>query len=554
MAPPSVHKNVLHLLTSPAILRVHDNSVLSFVSQQCDDISTFSVVALIDQATPFSISTPPLKPTKSRAVFTLQSLTDLSSSLTKINSKQKLLVMMDQPSTARTSSSSPLVNYISQNSITLLLHSKTNLSPSQKSYTNKLFKSLKTAVPNLEIKHFEEDSNLHPMDLYISKCKDGVPPLSYGGFRKIFDSLPKPRECLPTVSSLPPLPTLSEAYAIPTLADLGYTEASVGGDASSLIPGGETEAIKRLNEKVTSNPTWVSTFSKPNTAPNSLEASTTMLSPYLANGCLSPRSFYHELTAIEKKVKGGTQPPVSLKGQLLWREYNYLTAYGTPHFGTAKGNPVARDIDWDSDEVLLAKWREGKTGFPFIDAIMRQLAQTGWIHHLARHAVACFLTRGDLYQSWEAGARVFDEHLVDADWSINNLNWQWLSCTAHFHQYFRCYSPVAFGKKTDPNGDYIKKWIPELKNMPKKFIYEPWKAPALLQIASKCVIGKDYPKPMVEHSDISKTNMERMKVAFEKHKNRGDFEFEEEEEEESDEGGDAEEESSGGGGKRRKMK
>jgi cryptochrome len=171
------------------------------------------------------------------------------------------------------------------------------------------------------------------------------------------------------------------------------------------------------------------------------------------HGCLSPRRFYHELGRVYARYSASSaasspklsQPPVSLHGQLMWREYNYLMGYLTPHFDRMEGNPVARQIPWDDDPHLLEAWKNGQTGYPFIDAIMTQLRQTGWIHHLARHAVACFLTRGDLWQSWEKGAAVFEERLVDADWSINNFNWQWLSCTAHFYQYFRCYSPVAFG-------------------------------------------------------------------------------------------------------------
>ena len=88
---------------------------------------------------------------------------------------------------------------------------------------------------------------------------------------------------------------------------------------------------------------------------------------------------------------------------------------------------------------------------------MTQLRTEGWIHHLARHATACFLTRGDLWQSWERGAQVFDQWLLDADFAMNNGNWQWLSASCFFYQYFRVYSPVAFGKKTDPNGYYIRK-------------------------------------------------------------------------------------------------
>lgn len=110
--------------------------------------------------------------------------------------------------------------------------------------------------------------------------------------------------------------------------------------------------------------------------------------------------------------------------------------------------------------LILLLFYSYHLGFPFIDAIMTQLRLEGWIHHLARHVVACFLTRGHLYQSWEKGAYIFEQYLLDADYALNAANWQWLSCSAFFHLYFRVYGPVTFGKKTDPNGDYIRKYIP----------------------------------------------------------------------------------------------
>jgi hypothetical protein len=102
----------------------------------------------------------------------------------------------------------------------------------------------------------------------------------------------------------------------------------------------------------------------------------------------------------------------------------------------------------------------------------------------------------------------------DADWSINNFNWQWLSCTAHFYQYFRCYSPVAFGTKTDPQGDYIRKWLPLFRNFPTQYIYEPWKAPLSVQQKTGVIIGKNYPPPLVDHTSVSKSTMSRMKQAY----------------------------------------
>ena len=115
-----------------------------------------------------------------------------------------------------------------------------------------------------------------------------------------------------------------------------------------------------------------------------------------------------------------------------------------------EGNPEIRQIPWDDNQDFVDRWTNAQTGFPWIDAIMTQLHQWGWMHHLARHSVACFLTRGDLYCHWERGRDVFDKLLIDGDFFINNGNWQWLSCSNFFYQYYRVYSPVRF-----PTADHL---------------------------------------------------------------------------------------------------
>lgn len=113
-------------------------------------------------------------------------------------------------------------------------------------------------------------------------------------------------------------------------------------------------------------------------------------------------------------------------------------------------------------------------------------------------------------ESWEKGRDVFERHLIDHDWSLNNANWQWLSASTFFHQYFRVYSPVTFGKKYDKSGAFIRKFVPALRNMPDKYIYEPWKAPKDVQERAGCIIGKDYPKPIVDHETAKKRCLDRM--------------------------------------------
>jgi len=170
------------------------------------------------------------------------------------------------------------------------------------------------------------------------------------------------------------------------------------------------------------------------TNPTSIVPDTTALSPYIKFGSLSSRSFFYQVLEVYKKYKGGhSKPPESLIGQFYFREWFYLAAYTTKNFDKMKGNTDCKQINWSSNSDYLKAWEEGRTGYPAIDATMRQLKQEGWIHHLGRHLVACFLTRGDLWIHWELGAKVFDKLLLDADWTLNNANWQWLSCSRFFH-------------------------------------------------------------------------------------------------------------------------
>jgi len=238
---------------------------------------------------------------------------------------------------------------------------------------------------------------------------------------------------------------------VPSMSDLGWgadEEGTAAGAArrSARLVGGETSALAGLAEAVAS-PAWLRSFDKPKTDPTEASAGpgagagTTQLSPHLKFGTLSPRRMWRDVSAARAAASGpGTDPPVSLAGQLLWREHFSLLLYSHgDRFTRMEGNPVCRQIDWGAvDEEpyrsRLAAWKAGTTGYPAVDAWMRQLRATGWLHHLARHVVACFLTRGDLWVSWEEGRDWFDLCLVDADPALNAANWMWLSCSAFHHQ------------------------------------------------------------------------------------------------------------------------
>jgi cryptochrome len=287
-------------------------------------------------------------------------------------------------------------------------------------------------------------------------------------------------------------------FAVPTMEELGLKPATTS------HRGGETIALRAL-DSIIANADYTATFEKPKTAPTAFEPqSTTLLSPHMHFGSLSCRLFYWRAQDVVSSYKGkASQPPTSLTGQLLFRDmyFGAQAALGYS-FGQTYNNPSCRFIPWHlpskidthtrlitgsyqidnaEAEQYFRRWKEGRTGFPWIDALMRQLKLEGWIHHLGRHAVACFLTRGGCYIDWERGAEVFEEWLIDHEAACNIGNWQWLSCTAFFAQFFRVYSPIAFPQKWDKNGDFVRKYVPELRGFDKKYIYEPWKAPVVDQ-------------------------------------------------------------------------
>lgn len=329
-------------------------------------------------------------------------------------------------------------------------------------------------------------------------------------------------------------------FAIETMEELGFPSATTS------HRGGETIALAKLAE-ILNDKKYTSTFQKPKTSPAQFEPqSTTFMSPFLHFGALSVREFYWRVQDIvEAYGKGASTPPTSLTGQLLFRDM-YFAAQAAlgPMISQTIKNPYCRFIPWhlpskvDPDtglvtgeyhvddpeaDIWFKRWKHGVTGFPWIDALMRQLKHDGWIHHLGRHSVACFLTRGGCYVDWERGCEVFEEWLLDHEPACNAGNWQWLSCTAFFSQFFRCYSPVSFGQKWDKEGKLIRRWVPELKNLDVKYIYEPWKAPLPDQKKAGVRITGDgltdvkegtYPKPMFDFDERRSACLAAMKTAY----------------------------------------
>ena len=292
------------------------------------------------------------------------------------------------------------------------------------------------------------------------------------------------------------------------------------------FPGGEGAALERLSVKVSGKEDYVNKFKKPRTMSTNSneeprEPTTTGLSPYLSTGCLSVRMIWSE---CKKAYLTGehTQPPESLQGQMMFREMFYLLSRSVANWDQSTGNENCKDIEWgEYDSELVSCWENGMTGYPYIDAMMRQLEVTGWMHHLGRHAVSCFLTRGQLWQSWTVGRDVFEKKLLDSDWAVNNGNWLWLAGVAPFSMpYYRIYNPCPDSKSSlnveTTLANFVRHWVPELKDFPSKYIFEPHLAPLPVQVSSGCIIGDDYPLPIVDRKESRARNLEKFKLGLHK--------------------------------------
>ncbi|KNE59778.1 hypothetical protein AMAG_05242 [Allomyces macrogynus ATCC 38327] len=401
-----------------------------------------------------------------------------------------------------------------------------------------------------DFKSFPGRTLFRPQDV-LARTGNGKAPLTMAAFSKIAERLPVPTP-VDAPASLPSLgddaitalrnaldPATFDAlagpqgdFSVPTIEPDGtvpelHLTTPIPAHEQSPHRGGETEALRRLDAYL-SDHARVTQFEKPKTSPAAFypNADTTILSPYTTYGALSVRTFRAGIDRVYRAAKGKhSKPPVSLLAQLYWREFFMTAGATTLNFEQMRRNPICLQTEWKcipgettreshpDDYAMLDAWAEGQTGYPWIDAIMVQLRREGWVHHLARHSVACFLTRGDLYISWERGAEVFEDLLLDHEWALNRGNWMWLSASAFFHQYFRVYSPVKWGQSWDSEGVFIRKYLPVLRKMPKQYIYEPWKAPIAVQRAAGCVVGVDYPKRIVDHDVVVKVNMTKMKTS-----------------------------------------
>lgn len=201
--------------------------------------------------------------------------------------------------------------------------------------------------------------------------------------------------------------------------------------------------------------------------------------------------------------------------QIAWREFYHHHLARHPEVARVSLNPSLRGIEWDDDPDELAAWTRGETGVPIVDAGMRQLASTGWIHNRARMVVASFLVK-DLLVDWRRGETVFMQGLVDGDPANNNGGWQWTAGTGtDAAPYFRVLNPIRQASRFDADGEYVRRWVPELRDVPAARVHEPWRMTAEEQRAAGCRVGRDYPAPRVDHRVRRALMLERYRAARE---------------------------------------
>jgi deoxyribodipyrimidine photo-lyase len=275
------------------------------------------------------------------------------------------------------------------------------------------------------------------------------------------------------------------------------TEALPGFVLQTSFPSGEAEAQRRLKEFLAGQ---VYEYGELRNRPGS--QGTSQLSPYLRFGMLSMRqAVAGALRAMEGAPDNrAEQSAETWLNELIWREFYISILYNYPRVLKESFRADLREIKWQNNPSDSDAWKQGFTGYPFVDAGMRQLAQLGWMHNRLRMITASFLVK-HLLVDWRLGEAWFMENLLDGDLAANNGGWQWTAGTGtDAAPYFRVFNPVLQSQKFDPQGGYIRRWLPELERVPDKFIHTPWEMPGEIQKQTGCRIGYEYPAPIVDHS------------------------------------------------------
>ena len=268
-----------------------------------------------------------------------------------------------------------------------------------------------------------------------------------------------------------------------------------GGLADAWTPG-EAGALARLAEFLDGP---INGYAETRNRPD-LDESTSRLSPHLRFGEIGPAQIWRAVKAGVEARRIDERAALVFLSEIAWREFSHVLLHFNPELAHKNYNSNFDRMPWLSNAHALGAWQTGQTGYPVVDAGMRQLWHTGWMHNRVRMIVASFLTK-HLLLPWQAGETWFWDTLVDADPAINAASWQWTAGSgADAAPYFRVFNPITQGSKFDETGAYVRRWCPELARVPDKFLHAPFEAPEGILKTAGVVLGKTYPKPIVEHS------------------------------------------------------
>ncbi|CAA9588432.1 MAG: Deoxyribodipyrimidine photolyase [uncultured Thermomicrobiales bacterium] len=310
----------------------------------------------------------------------------------------------------------------------------------------------------------------------------GQPYAVFGPYRRRWEHLSRRPE-LDAPARLSSLEGI-EKGRLPSLAELG----AEGPTARGILEPGEPAARARLER-------WVAEGleSYADTRDQLGRDGSSRLSQDLHWGLLSP-------VEVVERCAGGGEGRKVYQSELAWRDFYTMVLFHNPRVTREPFHPQFKGLPFNDDPAHLAAWREGRTGYPVVDAAMRQLVALGWMHNRARMIVASFLSK-HLLANYQIGEQYFMDHLVCGDLALNNGNWQWASSTGTDPQpYFRIFNPTLQGKRYDPDGAFVRRWLPELARVPTRYLHEPWTMPEAVQRESGCAIGRDYPAPIVDHA------------------------------------------------------
>ena len=408
-----------------------------------------------------------------QATFWLESLKELSATLATLNIPLKIITTDDPVSAILT-----LAKTLNAQAITL----NKEYEPGQIAQDQRLLRQ--AAKCGIQIKSFKDAVIFEEFEVLTGTEN---PYTIFSPYKRAWlgklAQLPPQKNGLPNKFSTMPL----ASDLVPEATSLGYAAVTLP------IAPGESGGAKMLE---TFSRGKIGLYSKDRDIPAVNGVS--QLSAHLAAGTISIRQCV--VTAVDQGATSGCGGAETWLSELIWREFYRMILFHFPHTAHSAFQNKYESLTWESNPEYIAAWSTARTGYPIVDAAIEQISGTGWMHNRLRMIAAMFLTK-DLDTHWRIGERMFMRWLMDYDQASNVGGWQWSAGTGtDAAPYFRVMNPILQAQRFDPDGIFVKRFIPALANVPKEFVHTPWEMPPLLQSQVGCIIGRDYPKRVVDHA------------------------------------------------------